>query len=136
MASEDVKHQVTVKILIDGKPDRELTTESMMLIDDKGTFSYGIKGLTGVATYIQEAVHHFSKAVIGIENDTPFDIEKAKMLQLFESRLMVACLCSAMYSFGETHDLQEFRDMADKLNTMFGAQINEIDPYREYDTED
>lgn len=135
MESSDEKKQVKVKILIDGEPDHDVDAESVLLIDDKGTFSFGIDGLTGACTCINEAVHHFSKALVGIENDTPFDIEKAKMLQLLEARLAVACMCSAMYSFGEQHSLREFSDMADNLNEMFNRQIDEIDRFKVYDIE-
>lgn len=129
------KKQVKVKIIIDGEPDREIDTESALIIDDTGTFSIGIEGLIGVCQCIHETVHHFSKAIIGIDDDMPFDMEKAKMLQLLEARLTVACMCSAMYSFGEKHGLKKFSDMANTLNEMFNKQIDKIDRFKVYDIE-
>lgn len=136
MENSEAKKQAKVKIIIDGELDREINTGSLLLISDDGTFSIGIEGLIGVCQCVHETVHHFSKALVGIENDTPFDIEKAKMLQLLEARLTVACMCSAMCSFGEQHSLKEFSDMADTLNEIFNKQIDKIDRFKVYDIED
>lgn len=136
MGNDVERKQAKVEIIIDGELDREIDTGSLLLISDDGTFSFGIEGLIGVCTCIHDTVHHFSKALIGIENDTPFEIEKAKMLQLLEARLTVACMCSAMCSFGEEHGLKEFSDMADTLNEMFNRQLDEIDRFKVYDIED
>lgn len=136
MGNDVERKQVKVKIIIDGEQVREIDTGSLLLIDDNGTFSMGIEGLLGVCQCVRETVHHFSKAIIGIDADTPFDIERAKMLQLLEARLTVACMCSAMYSFGEKHGLKKFSDMADTLNEMFNRQIDKIDRFKVYDIED
>lgn len=123
----DVKTNVTVKIYVDGECVHESDTHGVFVIDDNGTYSMNVDGLVGAISYMCEMSNHFSKALIDIEDDTPFEMIKAKVLELLKARMMLTAMCSSLAAFGETHDLKEFRDIADKLHDTTVGILEEID---------
>lgn len=134
--SDKKNENVTVKISVDGECVHEGNTHGVLVLDDNGSYSMNVDGLVGAVTMICEASNHFSRAIIDIEDDTPFDIAKAKILELLKARLMLAAMCSSMFAFGEIHDLKEFRDTANELHDKAIEILEKIDGIKLEDTED
>lgn len=128
--------QVEVKVYVDGKCIHDKETKSLYISDDGGTYSMNIDGLNGVVTEVMEVSNHFSKAIIDIKDDTPFEMDKAKILELIKARMMVTAMCSSLDAFGEAHDLKEFRDTADKLHGKAIEILEKIDSIKIEDDED
>lgn len=127
---------VQVKVYVDGKCIHDKETNSLYISDDTGTYSMNIDGLNGAVTNIMDACNHFSKAIIDIKDNTPFAIDKAKILELVKARMMLTAMCSSLAAFGELHDLKEFRDTADKLHAKAIEILEEIDSIKLQDDED
>lgn len=128
--------QVVVKVYVDDECVHDSVTNSLYINDDAGTYSMNVNGLVGAVAMICEMSNHFSKALIDIENDTPFDMAKAKILELLKARLMLAAMCSTMAAFGETHDLKEFRNTANELHDKAIEILEKIDSIKIVDDED
>lgn len=128
--------QVEVKVYVDGECVHDSVTSSLYISDDDGTYSMNIAGLIGAVTEMVEMSNHFSKAIIDITDDTPFDMWKAKVLELLKARMMVTAMCSSLTAFGENNDLKEFMDTADKLHDKAVEILEEIDTVKMADDED
>lgn len=128
--------QVQVKVYVDGECVHDSVTSSLYISDDDGTYSMNIDGLIGAVAEMVEVSHHFSKAIIDIKDDTPFEMFKAKVLELLKARMLLTAMCSSLTAFGEGHDLKEFRDTADKLHDTAVGILEEIDTIKMADDED
>lgn len=124
---------VTVTVSVDGKCVRERDTHGLLVIDDGGSYSVNIDGLVGAVAMIYEASNHFSKAIVDIDYDVPFDTAKARFLEQLKARLMLTAMCSSIAAFGETHDLKEFQDAANELHD---KAIEILDKMNDIDTKD
>ena len=127
---------VTVKIIVDGECVHEGDTHGVLVLDDNGSYSTNINGLVGAVTMICKASNHFSRAIIDIKDDTPFDMVNAKILELLKARMMLAAMCSSMSAFGEIHDLKEFRDTANRLHDEAIEILDDMDGVKMKDAED
>lgn len=133
--SDKKNENVTVKISVDGECVHEGDTHGVLVIDDNGSYSMNIDGLLGVIAMIRETSNHFSRAIIDIEKGEPFEMTKARFLELLKARLMLAAMCSSMSAFGEIHDLKKFRDAANELHDKAVEILDKMDDIETEETD-